>query len=214
MKKLDVYLEIGAKRVFACAADWPGWCRSGKTEDAAVEALLSYAPRFAPVAAAASDRLPEFAAATVTERVPGDATTDFGAPGKVPGLDRTTIGDEEAARLGRYYEAAWALLDEVAANSPQELRKGPRGGGRDRDKVVRHTLDAERSYATKLGLRLKAPALEDRDAVLASRGALAEVIRSRAPDADPVKGWPLRYGVRRIVWHVLDHAWEIEDRRA
>ena len=214
MSKLDVYLEIGAKRVFACAVDWPGWCRSGKTEDAAIEALLSYAPRFAPVAAAAGDRLPEFAAVTVAERVPGDATTDFGAPGKVPELDRVAIEDQEAARLTRYYEAAWALLEDVAANSPQELRKGPRGGGRDRDHVVQHTLNAERAYASKLGLKLKAPELEDRDAVLAFRSTLAEVIRSGAPDADPVKGWPLRYGVRRIVWHVLDHAWEIEDRRA
>jgi hypothetical protein len=26
------------------------------------------------------------------------------------------------------------------------------------------------------------------------------------------KGWPPRYAARRIAWHALDHAWEIEDR--
>jgi hypothetical protein len=25
-------------------------------------------------------------------------------------------------------------------------------------------------------------------------------------------GWPARYGARRIAWHALDHAWEIQDR--
>ena len=212
---MDVYLEIGAKRVFACAVDWPGWCRSGKTEQAAVETLVAYAPRYAPVARAVAEELPSVSAeaATVVERITGDATTDFGAPGKVPDIDRISLPPAEAARLAAYYEASWSLLESVAANSPPELRKGPRGGGRDRDKVVQHTLAAERSYASKLGLRLKEPDLADRDAVQAFRSTIAQAIRAGAPDADPVKGWPLRYAVRRIVWHVLDHAWEIEDRR-
>lgn len=79
--------------------------------------------------------------------------------------------------------------------------------------MVRHTLAAERSYAIKLGLKLTEPDLADRDAVLAFRAAISEAIAGGAPGADAEKGWPLRYAVRRIVWHVLDHAWEIEDRR-
>ena len=210
-----VYLELGAKRAFACAVDWPGWCRSGKTEEAALEALLSYWPRYAKVATTAGDTLPEVSPTDVhvVERLTGDATTDFGAPGQVPDADRRMLFDAEPARLAAYYEASWALLDEVAADAPQELRKGPRGGGRDRDKVVRHTLAAERSYARKLGLKLHEPDLADREAVVAFRAAVGDAIRTGAPGADPVKGWPLRYAVRRIVWHVLDHAWEIEDRR-
>ena len=33
-------------------------------------------------------------------------------------------------------------------------------------------------------------------------------------DGSPIAGkrWPLRYAARRIAWHALDHAWEIEDR--
>lgn len=213
-KQLEVYLEVGAKRVFACAVDWPGWCRSGKTEEAAIEALLAYAPRFAPIAAAAGDTLPEMSAGDVRvlERVQGNATTDFGAPDKAAQIDLAPVSEAGAARLAAYYEAAWTLLDEVAAHAPHELRKGPRGGGRDRDHVVQHTLNAERSYASKLGLRLPAPDVEDRDAVLAFRAALAVTIRAGAPHADPAKAWPLPYAVRRIVWHVVDHAWEIQDR--
>ena len=47
--KTPVYLEIGTKRVFASAADWPGWCRAGKDEKLALEALAAYVPRYAPV---------------------------------------------------------------------------------------------------------------------------------------------------------------------
>lgn len=215
MKQLDISMEIGAKRVFACAVGWPGWCRSGKTEDAAIQALLAYAPRYAPVAAAVGDKLPSVGegVVNVVERVTGDATTDFGAPHKVTDTDRTPLAANEPERLACYYEASWALLESVAAGSPQGLRKGPRGGGRDRDKVVQHTLNAERAYASKLGLKLKAPDLADREAVLGFRAAISQAIRAGAPGTDPVKGWPLRYAVRRIVWHVMDHAWEIEDRR-
>ena len=210
---MDVYLEIGRKRVFACALDWPGWARSGKTEDAALEALAAYAPRFAVVAARAGDDTPDPGGPRIVERIDGDATTDFGAPGRVPDHDRAAApAPAERQRLAAYYEAAWALLDEIASTAPAELRKGPRGGGRDRDAVVQHTLNAERSYASKLGLRLKAPAFDDHAAVEAFRTEIAAAIRAGAPAADPVKGWPLRYAVRRIVWHVVDHLWEIEDR--
>ncbi|MEY2437652.1 MAG: hypothetical protein QOF97_2488, partial [Acidimicrobiaceae bacterium] len=31
-----------------------------------------------------------------------------------------------------------------------------------------------------------------------------------APDLP--KGWAYRYAARRIAWHALDHAWEMQDR--
>jgi hypothetical protein len=212
---MDTYLEIGRKRVFACAVDWPGWARSGKSEDAALETVVAYAPRFAPIAARAGDELPDVGGNSlrVVERVEGDATTDFGAPGRITELDRAaTLDPADRERLAAYYEAAWATLDEVAATAPAELRKGPRGGGRDRDAVVQHVLAAERSYATKLGVRLKEPAFDDPEAMHAFRAQLADAIRAGAPDVDSAKAWPLPYGVRRIVWHIVDHVWEIEDR--
>jgi hypothetical protein len=109
--------------------------------------------------------------------------------------------------------AAWAILDRVAKGSPAELRKGPRGGGRDRDKMLRHVLEAEAAYARVLGIKHPPPDLGDRKAIKALRDELAETLR-RASDGSPLgpKGWPPRYAIRRITWHVLDHAWEMQDR--
>ena len=50
---MNVYLEEGKKKVFACAVEWPGWGRSGRDEATALQTLFDYAPRYAPVAKAA-----------------------------------------------------------------------------------------------------------------------------------------------------------------
>ena len=39
---LDVYLELGTKRLFAIAADWPGWARHANDEQSALAALVDY----------------------------------------------------------------------------------------------------------------------------------------------------------------------------
>lgn len=210
-----VYLEVGRKRVFAGAPDWPGWCRSAKTEDAALQALADYHPRYAVVAKRASRRFPRSLADTfeVVERIPGDAATDFGVPGKVAAGDGEPVDAREARRLAGLVRAAWTELDEVAAATPEELRKGPRGGGRDRDKMINHVLAAETSYARKLGVRHGLPALDDGPAVEALRADILAVLAAPSDGTPPVpKGWPVRYAARRIAWHVLDHVWEMQDR--
>jgi len=53
---IDVYLEIGSKRTFAGVVEWPGWCRSGRDEQAALQALVDYARRYGRVAHAAGLR--------------------------------------------------------------------------------------------------------------------------------------------------------------
>ncbi|MDQ3980591.1 MAG: hypothetical protein M3314_13710 [Actinomycetota bacterium] len=212
---LAAYLEVGTRRVFACAVDWPGWCRSGKTEDLALEALGAYAPRYARVADLAGVPFPATAASrfTVVERVPGNATTDFGAPGAVPEGDAQPVTAEEADRLAALLRASWAVFDTVVEGAPAELRKGPRGGGRDRDKIVDHVLGAEVGYARQIGLRHRQPQREDAAAVQALRLAILEVLGMASTGAPLApKGWPARYAARRIAWHALDHAWEIEDR--
>jgi len=105
------------------------------------------------------------------------------------------------------------VLDRVAKGAPAELRKGPRGGGRDRDKMLGHVLGAEAAYARHLGIRHPEPELGDTTAIRALRDDLAEAL-SGASDGSPLrpKGWPPRYAFRRISWHVLDHAWEMQDR--
>jgi hypothetical protein len=208
------YLELGRRRVFACVLDWPGWCRSGKDEEQALAALAAYAPRYAAVAAEASVRFSKAAATRldVVERIAGSATTDFGAPDKVAQADGDPLGKRDAERLARLVAASWTILDRVAAGAPATLRKGPRGGGRDRDAVVEHVVSAEASYARKLGVRLPVPKPGDQAALRELRGAIVAALRTASGPPLVERGWPPRYAARRIAWHVLDHAWEIEDR--
>ena len=215
MTEVPACLEIGSKRVFAAALDWPGWCRSGKGEQEALDALIAAAPRYKPVVALAGLVLPEAGVGdlVVLERLPGTATTDFGAPCAIAEADHRALSAEEASRLAAIVGAAWAYLDSVAAGAPAALRKGPRGGGRDRDKVMEHELDAAVAYARKLGLRDAAPAPHDAAAVAGFRQAVLEALsRPSSGQAPAERGWPPRYMARRLAWHTLDHAWEIQDR--
>lgn len=209
---IAVYLEAGSRRVFACALEWPGWCRSGRDERQALEALAAAAPRYGAVAAEAGLDFPRDVAFDVVERLRGSATTDFGAPDAVAARDAAPLSREEAVRLVALVRSAWAIFDRVAAGAPLELRKGPRGGGRDRDRVVAHVVAAETAYARQLGVRHREPAPGDVAAVAALRAAIAEALLAAAERAPAERGWPPRYAARRIAWHVLDHAWEIEDR--
>ena len=210
---IRVLVEAAEKKVFLSALDWPGWSRGAKTEDAAVEALLAAAPRYARVAAAAGFPLAtDNLSLVVAERVDGNASTEFGIPAIVADADRASVDPAEAARLAALLDAAWAELDRIAAAAPEELRKGPRGGGRDRSRVVAHVIDAEAAYAAVLGRRHRP---EGAAGVAAMRADLLQVLRQPS-DGSPIGGrkWPPRYAARRIAWHALDHAWEIEDRAA
>jgi hypothetical protein len=194
-----VYLENGKTWTFACSLDFPGWCRRGKGEDAAVEALLDYVPRYRKVAG--SRWRP--GEVEVIGRIKGDATTDFGAPHIVGRWDREEVSPADRRAQLRLLEKCWGYFDGAVASAPASLRKGPRGGGRDRDKIADHVREAERAYAPKYGIRVppRTPWPEHRDMIMAG-------LRSGADDP----AWPFAYVVRRIAWHVLDHAWEIEDR--
>ena len=220
---VPVYLEVGKRRTFAGAIDWPGWCRSGKDEDAALAALFAYGPRYQRALRGARV---EFHAPTavsafrVVERLPGDATTDFGAPGARPSADAAPVDPAELRRMLAIMKAAWRTFDAAVETADgRELRKGPRGGGRDVPEIVRHLVDADGGYLGRIGARLDAPAGLDpaerlrlaRAAILA---ALPEVAAGRVPSTGPRGGprWTARTFVRRLTWHILDHAWEIEDR--
>jgi len=207
-----VGLEVGAKRVFASALDWPGWSRGGRTEGAAVAALAAAGDRYRLVAALAGLDLP-FPDLEVVERVAGNASTDFGVPGVVLASDGRGLSAEEARRQGALVSAAWARLADVVARAPAVLRKGPRGGGRDRDAIVAHVLGAEESYAGRLDIRPRELPDEGGEPGEALRRAMLAVLEAPS-SGEPFKekGWPSRYAARRIAWHALDHAWEIEDR--
>jgi hypothetical protein len=215
-----VCLEQGKTWVFASALDWPGWCRRGKGDEAALDMLAGYAARYALVAG------PGFAPgpAEVVGRVKGSATTDFGAPGAAGPWDHEPLDHEEAGRLVGLLEASWRYFDAVVADAPAQLRKGPRGGGRDRDAIAGHVREAERAYSAKTGTRIppRTPWPEQRAAVsmtlrattttTASTAAAATTTTTAAAAAATAATWPVRYTIRRFAWHVLDHAWEIEDK--
>ena len=196
-KAIPVYVEAGDKKVFACSIDFPGWCRSAKTEGLALEALAAYAPRYAEVAERAKAAFPARARAgerfEVVERIKGKGATDFGIPHEIPEADAEPLTARQAARQVELLRAAWAVLDKVAKASPAELRKGPRGGGRDRDKMLAHVLGAEAAYARQVGIKLPAPEVGDRKAVKALRDELAQALGGASDGSAPThKGWPPR----------------------
>ena len=211
--RLVVAIEGTGKKVFASALDWPGWSRSGKTEEAAIEALLAYVPRYEPVARAAGLPFPATFEVDIAERLDGGSGTEFGVPSRPTAADERPVDATEADRLASIVEAAWSTFDRIAAGAPAELRKGPRGGGRDRDKMVGHVIEADGSYAREIGLKIRYPAPTDRAAVEALRAQVLEILRQPS-DGSPLadRKWPARYAARRIAWHALDHAWEMEDR--
>jgi hypothetical protein len=219
-RRIAVCLETTANQVFASALDWPGWCRAGRDEHTALAVLASYAQRYAVVAEHAGVHLPSTVAFDVVERVPGGPVTAFAAPEcrrpfpqvTVP-AERAKVTPAAARRLADLVIAAWATFDEIAAAAPAELRKGPRGGGRDRDQLIDHVISAETAYARKLGLRRRQPPTNGRTAITERREAIAAVL-SAPSDGSPVLpgAWTPRYAARRIAWHVLEHAWEMQDR--
>ncbi len=219
-RRIAVCLEVSAKQAVASALDWPGWCRAGRDEGAALAALASYAGRYAPVAGHAGVSFSATVVFDVIERVPGGPATAFAAPECRRPFPQITAEAEQAevtpaaARLlAGLITAAWATFDEIAAASPAELRKGPRGGGRNRDKIIDHVIGAEAAYARKLGVKLTQPATADIAAIEQLREAIAAVVGAPS-DGSPVVlgGWTTRYAARRIAWHVLEHAWEMQDR--
>jgi hypothetical protein len=218
---VEVYLEKGRRRVFAGAHEWPGWCRSGRDEEAALATMVAAAPRYARALGrkvAGFEPPADPTALEVVERLPGDATTDFGAPGQAPSIDDAPLDDAETERLATILSACWSTFDRTARKATgARLTRGPRGGGRELPAIVDHVRDAEGAYLTGLG----GDAGRVTEATMAAiRRAFLEALRIRAGGGDPPKPrrsgrlWSPRYAVRRSAWHALDHAWEIEDRSA
>jgi hypothetical protein len=211
--RLVIAIEAGDKKTFASALDWPGWSRSAKTREDAIERLLAYAPRYAPVPKRARVAFPGAFDIDVAQRLTGGSGTDFGVPSRIHDADMRPVDAAEATRLAAIVAAAWAEFDEVVSKAPAELRKGPRGGGRDRDKIVGHVNESDWYYARELGLKLRQPDPNDAEALAAMRSDMLGILR-RPSDGKPLadRKWTQRYAARRIAWHALDHAWEIEDR--
>jgi len=220
---MDVYLEVGKTRTFAGALDWPGWCRSGRNEASALQALVDHGPRYASVLRDTNLKvnLPSsISDLTVTERLAGNSTTDFGAPGIAPSTDSLPMDVDELEGSQIILEACWRTLDDATRSANgKELRKGPRGGGRDLMRIVEHVFEAEIAYLGSLGGKFK-PDYEagSRQMTIALRREILTTLAASANGEIAPRGprgglrWSPRYFVRRLAWHALDHAWEIEER--
>ena len=214
---MRVILELGKKRkVVAGAMDWPGLDRWGTSEDNALEKLLSYVPRYAGVAERAGlDK--SFARARdveVVERVPGSSSTDFWGIAHVPSeIEREVLSAVDLERRLGLLRACWAYFDETAARVSDELRPGSRSGGRSHDQIVRHVYYNEPGqFSRKVEVRTSIEAVLTRDGLANHRDAYLDAIRAYNADAKPARTWPIQFLIRRTAHHVMDHAWELEDR--
>jgi len=215
--ELRVLLELGpkGKRVVAVAPAWPGLSRGAKTAEVAIAQLQAYLPRYAPVAKLAG-MAAEFAASAsvaVVGQYPGTGSTDFwGISFAFSDIDRQTMTSAELERELALMQASWAFFDAVRSRVSAELEKGPRGGGRDRDHIVRHTLVNEQGWAEKLGIRAPDGAILTAEGLKTHRAAYCDGIRAFHAEGKPARTWPLRYLIRHTAFHTLDHAWEMEDK--
>jgi len=221
--RIEVILEVGKTRTFAIARDWPGWCRMGRDEAAALQALFEAGPRYARILRPArlGFRVPlDVSAFVVVERLKGDATTDFGAPSIAWPDDIKPVAATELDRYQMVLKACWKAFDATAtAAAGLSLRKGPRGGGRDLTKIREHVCDVDAAYLRSLGGKPKPRNEDDLDQALALvrqeiLTTLIAAARGEVPERGPRGGlrWTPRYFVRRLAWHEIDHAWEIESR--
>jgi hypothetical protein len=213
-------LERGpkGKKAVAFAIDWPGWSRGAKTPDQALATLESYRRRYRPIAVAAR-MADEFDAAgplrVIEDRV-GTGSTDFwGISFSPSSSEQKPMGDIEIDRKIKLLRACWAYFDRVGRRVSAEMRKGPRGGGRDRDRIIRHTIRTEsEDFAKQVGLRIPEEAALTPEGLRQHRESYVTAMRAyNAGEVERrMRSWTLAFLVRHSAYHTLDHAWEMEDK--
>lgn len=215
-----VVIERGpkGKRSVAFALDWPGWSRGAKTAELAVETLESYRDRYRPIADLAGMGT-EFDAAAPLEIMEdriGPGSTDFHGISFAPSsTEHGPMTDVELERKITILRACWTFFDDVAARVSPEMRKGPRGGGRDRRAIIRHTIRTEsEDFAKQVGLRIPEEAALTPDGLRQHRETYIEAMRAyNAGEVERrMRSWTLPFLIRHSCYHVLDHAWEMQDK--
>ncbi|MGZ8512570.1 MAG: hypothetical protein ACXWWL_03945 [Candidatus Limnocylindria bacterium] len=216
---LRVIIEVGKKerRVVAGAADWPGLDRWGRTEDDAIATLTSYLPRYAAVAerAGLADEFARQRAPQVVDRVTGSGSADYWGIAHVPSeTEREVPSPTELDRRLALLRAGWSYFDDVAERVSPDLRLGPRGGGWTRDEIIRHVhLNESGQFTRKVEVRTPRDVMLTPDGRAAHREATLDAIRAyNAEGRIAGRSWPIQFFIRRIAHHVMDHAWEMEDR--
>lgn len=205
------------KKAVAFALDWPGWCRGAKTPELALELLESYRERYRPIAEAAGlgDEYADAGRLNVVEDRVGTGSTDFWGISFSPcDLETEPMDPAELDRKLALLESCWAFFDDVAASVSEEMRKGPRGGGRDRTRIVRHTIRTEsEDFAKKVGLRIPEEGALKPGALATYRKDYVAAMRAyNAGEIKRMRSWNLPFLIRHSAFHTMDHAWEMQDK--
>jgi hypothetical protein len=217
-QSVRMMIELGpkGKKSVAYAIDWPGWSRGRKTPDQAIEMLEAYRQRYRPIADIAGLGAEFDTAGSLIEvdRYTGTGSTDFwGISFAASPEEREGMSEQLLERRLALLQAAWAFFDQVAKRVSPELKKGPRGGGRDRDQIINHTLGWERTgLAVNVGIEYPEGVLIDPDVLRQYREGYVEALREHHAKGQKARKWELSYLIRHSAFHMLDHAWEMEDK--
>jgi hypothetical protein len=211
-------LERGpkGKKTVAFAVDWPGWSRGAKTPDVALDTLESYRVRYRPIAvgAAMADEFDSAGKLDIIEDKVGTGMTDFwGLSFSTSSFEHEPMDETEFDRKVRLLRACWDFFDDVAGRVSAEMQRGPRGGGRDRDRIVRHTIRTEsEDFAKKVGLRIPEEGALTPEGLRTHRESFVAAMRDYNTEGRTMRTWTLPFLIRHSAYHVLDHAWEMEDK--
>jgi hypothetical protein len=206
------------KRSVAFSLDWPGWSRGAKTAKVALETLESYRERYRPIAVLAGmgKAFDADGPLEVVEDRVGTGSTDFwGISFSPSSTEQGPLDEAELERKITLLKACWAFFDDVAARVSLEMRKGPRGGGRDRNRIVRHTIRTEsEDFAKQVGLRIPEEAALTPEGLQQHRKTYIEAMRAynAGKIEKRMRSWTLPFLIRHSAFHTLDHAWEMEDK--
>jgi hypothetical protein len=211
-----VMVETGKKKAVVAALEWIGWDRGAKSEADALAVFARYRVRYAPVAklAGLGREFDGSGPVEIVEHVVGSGQTDFyGLSARSATEELEAMSDATCDRRIALLRACWSYFDGVGQRVSPELRKGPRGGGRDRDLIVRHARVVEAlEFAVKVGIDTSREVVLTPDGVAAYRDAYCAAIRAHQARGEAARTWSLPYLVRHSAYHMLDHAWEMEDR--
>lgn len=206
-------IEAGHKKDFAPALDWPGWSRSGKSEEGAIRTLTRYADRYRKVIELARlDGIVDLAnSPNVMESVQGSGATHLSVPDRIVQIEGAWMSSEECDRQIAIVRACRGYFDDTGGRVSEDGQKGPRGDGRNRSLIIDHTIGADRGYARQIGVKTPKDQIETSAGIVGNRNDVLNAIRQLNGDRTETK-WPLRYFIRQVTWHLLDHAWEMDDR--
>jgi hypothetical protein len=206
------------KRSVAFSLDWPGWNRGAKSAELAVETLEAYRARYRAIAdlAGMAREFDDVGPLEIVEERVGTGSVDFwGISFSASSTEHGPLSDAEFDHKIRLLRASWTFFDGVAARVSSEMRKGPRGGGRDRNRIIRHTIRTEsEEFAKQVGLRIPEEAALTPDGLRQHRETYVEAMRAynAGEVAKQMRSWTLPFLIRHSAFHTLDHAWEMEDK--